>query len=87
MDRARTSSRRNQTTETLAVGGLLTRAETAELLRIKAGTLAQWAYRGVGPRFLRPDGGRALYRRSDLDAWLASGEVVPGVVGLVEVGK
>jgi len=65
-------------------GELLTRPEAAQVLRVKPGTLGQWAYRGCGPRFFRPDGGRALYRRADLDAWLAGGEVVPGRVGPAE---
>ena len=60
---------------------LLTRSEAASLLRVKPTTLSQWAYRGTGPRFFRPDNGRALYRRRDLDSWLAGGEVVPGCVG------
>jgi hypothetical protein len=63
---------------------LLTRPEAAALLRVKPATLGQWAYRGCGPKFLRPDGGRCLYRQSDLDAWLAGGEIVPGRVGLAE---
>ena len=60
---------------------LLTRPEAAALLRVKPATLGQWAFRGTGPRFFRPDNGRALYRRADLADWLAGGEVVPGRVG------
>ena len=64
-----------RTAEKLDVGSeLLTRPETAAILRVKVGTLAQWAFRGVGPRFFRPDGGRALYRRKDIEQWLADGE-------------
>jgi excisionase family DNA binding protein len=74
----------NTPIQKLAVSELLTRPEAAQVLRVKVGTLGQWAYRGVGPRFFRPDGGRALYRKSDLDAWLAGGEIVPGRVGLAE---
>jgi hypothetical protein len=61
---------------------LLTRTEAAHLLRVRSSTLAQWSWRGRGPRFFKPDGGRCLYRMSDLNAWLASGEIVPGVVGM-----
>jgi len=71
----------NTSVQKLPVGELLTRPEAATLLRMKPATLAQMAYRGVGPRFFRPDNGRALYRRADLDAWLAGGEIVPGRVG------
>lgn len=34
-------------------------------------TLAQWRSQGKGPPFLKI-GGRILYARADLDAWLAS---------------
>lgn len=34
-------------------------------------TLAQWRYRGEGPRYLKL-GGHVRYRRSDVDAWLES---------------
>ena len=36
-------------------------------------TFAQWASKGIGPRFVKP-GGKCWYFRSDLDAWLAGGE-------------
>jgi len=53
---------------------LLTRVEAAAMLRVQPTALAQWAHRGRGPRFFRPDGGRALYRKSDVEKWLSSGE-------------
>jgi excisionase family DNA binding protein len=56
---------------------LLHREEAAEYLRTPVATLAQWAYRGVGPEFFRT-GRRVLYRKSDLDRWLDAQRVVPG---------
>ncbi|MFT3797182.1 helix-turn-helix transcriptional regulator [Microbacterium sp.] len=50
---------------------ILTRAEVAELTRISLATLARWAGEGSGPKF-RKAGGRVLYRRSDVLAWLDS---------------
>ena len=34
-------------------------------------TLAQWAVKGVGPKFIKR--GRVWYYKADLDAWLQSG--------------
>lgn len=48
----------------------LTTAELAAELRRSAGTVRQWRYLGVGPAFI--PGGRVLYARSDVDAWLAA---------------
>lgn len=33
-------------------------------------TLANWRSLGIGPSFVKADGGGVLYRRVDLDAWL-----------------
>lgn len=41
----------------------------AEHLRIKAETLYQWRYRGIGPRGIKV-GGRLRYRPSDVAEWL-----------------
>lgn len=49
----------------------LTRAEAAEILRSSTDTLARWAYKGEGPRYVVTRG-KALYRRSDIEAWLLS---------------
>ena len=43
--------------------------KAAALLGIEVGTLANWRYRGVGPRFLRL-GGRVRYRLADLADYL-----------------
>jgi excisionase family DNA binding protein len=49
------------------------RTEAAEYLGISARTLEGWAVRGGGPRMLRL-GSRVVYRRRDLEAWLATRE-------------
>ncbi|RAV00670.1 DNA-binding protein [Mycobacterium colombiense] len=52
---------------------LLTPEETAEKLRTNPMALAQMRYRGTGPKFIKRGGkrgGRVLYRRSDIDAYL-----------------
>lgn len=49
------------------------RPEAAKYLGISARTLEGWAVRGGGPRMLKL-GARVLYRRRDLDSWLAARE-------------
>jgi len=50
-------------------GGLLTTAQLAELLQVPPRTIDDWAYDGVGPRFLKV--GRARrYARRDVERWL-----------------
>lgn len=52
--------------------------QAAPYIGTTPGTLAQWRYLGKGPKYLRLPGSRTiLYRKTDLDAWLDSGEVVP----------
>lgn len=48
-----------------------TRKEVSDYTRISMPTLARWAADGKGPRFRRA-GGRVLYRRADVLAWLDS---------------
>jgi excisionase family DNA binding protein len=50
---------------------LLTQAETAELLRLSERTLERWRVTGGGPVFVKL-GKRVLYRKADLDEWIAS---------------
>jgi excisionase family DNA binding protein len=50
---------------------LLTQAETAELLRLSERTLERWRVIGGGPAFCK-FGKRVLYRRTDLEKWIAS---------------
>jgi len=49
------------------------RPEAAHYLGISTRTLEGWAVRGGGPRMLKL-GSRVVYRRRDLDAWLADRE-------------
>jgi excisionase family DNA binding protein len=48
----------------------LTTDEAADLLRVPKATLYAWRHRGVGPASARV-GRRVLYRRADLDAYVA----------------
>ncbi|MFZ8758629.1 helix-turn-helix transcriptional regulator [Microbacterium sp. HMH0099] len=48
-----------------------TRDEVACFTRISKPTLARWAVEGKGPTY-RKAGGRVLYRREDVLAWLES---------------
>jgi excisionase family DNA binding protein len=58
----------------------LTTAEVAAWLGVPSATLGSWAFRGVGPRYIKI-GGLRKYRPEDVEAWLArqptGGEQVP----------
>lgn len=57
-------------------GELMRRKAAAARLGLRPQTLAAWASRGEGPPFVKV--GRSVrYRKSDLDAWLASRTVRP----------
>ena len=49
----------------------MTRKEAAALLRKSPQTLANWNSMGIGPKAVRPGGGQTLYRRGDVEAWVA----------------
>ncbi|MEI2415488.1 helix-turn-helix domain-containing protein [Orrella sp. JC864] len=53
--------------------GRMDRANAARYLGRAKGTLAAWAIQGKGPKYIKR--GRVWYRKEDLDAWLAAGEV------------
>jgi excisionase family DNA binding protein len=55
---------------------LLTLAEAAVYLRLSRQTLYGWRHLHRGPRSTSA-GGRVLYRRSDLDAWLDGNAIDP----------
>lgn len=55
---------------TTNVDELLTTAEVADIVRAPAGTLRYWRHRGIGPRHFKI-GRRVVYRRSELEAWIA----------------
>jgi hypothetical protein len=48
----------------------LTESEAAQVIRVSARTLRRWRVDGTGPPVAGYAGRRALYRRSDLLAWL-----------------
>jgi predicted DNA-binding transcriptional regulator AlpA len=50
---------------------LLTEPELAEILKRKRPTLANWRSKGIGPPYLRAGGRLVLYRRAEVEAWLA----------------
>lgn len=50
----------------------LTPGEAGEILRLAAGTLANWRVQGRGPKFQRM-GKRIRYARADVEAWLEAG--------------
>jgi len=54
----------------MALPEMMTRPEVAEHLRTPAATLAQWASKGYGPRFIKA-GRRALYPRSEVERFIS----------------
>jgi hypothetical protein len=48
----------------------LTEPEAAQVIRVSARTLRRWRVQGSGPPVAGYAGRRALYRRSELLAWL-----------------
>jgi predicted DNA-binding transcriptional regulator AlpA len=48
---------------------LASRTEVAGHLNVPEATLAQWAYKRIGPRYIRV-GRHVRYRWSDVEAWL-----------------
>jgi len=51
--------------------GRMNRKNTALYVGCSPKTLADWATKGIGPRYVMV-GGRAFYFRHDLDAWIGS---------------
>jgi predicted DNA-binding transcriptional regulator AlpA len=54
----------------LSTEELLNAVEVADITRNPAETIRYWRHIGKGPRWFKV-GRRVLYRRSDVDAWLA----------------
>ncbi len=50
----------------------LSDAQLCELMHVVPRTTARWRVSGDGPPFVRAGASRVLYRRSDVDAWLAA---------------
>jgi hypothetical protein len=61
--------------------GRMDRKNAAAYLGNAEKTLAQWACKGDGPRFIKR--GRVWYFKSDLDSWLNGGAVVRKPLELV----
>lgn len=61
----------------MAKSGLMTPPEVAEYLHVAEGTLTQWRYRGVGPKYLSISNAVVRYRETDLESWLAEKEQAP----------
>ncbi|WP_100466175.1 helix-turn-helix transcriptional regulator [Mycobacteroides abscessus] len=57
----------------MAESGLLTVKEVSELYRIEAGTLRYWRSVNVGPPSFNI-GRRVVYRRSEVERWIAEQE-------------
>ena len=58
---------------------LLNTTEVAAWIKRPVGTLWQWRVRGVGPRGFRVEGGQVLYRRTEVERWLAAQEAADKV--------
>ena len=58
---------------TILLDGRMTRRDAAKYLGLSEKTLAMYASRKTGPKFVKP--GRTFYFKSDLDAWVR-GETV-----------
>lgn len=67
---ARSISLRSATEERQSLGS---RPEVAEYLQVPVSTLAYWAMKGLGPKYVKV-GRIARYRWADVDAWLTEQE-------------
>lgn len=54
----------------------MTPPETADLCRVEVNTLAVWRIRRFGPKYVKM-GGRVLYERSAVLAWIESRTIEP----------
>lgn len=62
---------------------LITTKEAAAYLSLKPATLIRYRWQGIGPKYIRPGGGRAVrYSLTDLDAWIAANTVAGSVSGV-----
>lgn len=56
-------------------GSYMSTAEFAELVRRRPATIRRWRQDGFGPHGFRL-GGRVLYRRAEIESWIAESEQV-----------
>jgi predicted DNA-binding transcriptional regulator AlpA len=52
-------------------GRLLKPAEVADLLGTTTGTLAMQRYKGTGPKFVKINGSRVMYKPEDIEAFIS----------------
>jgi len=57
---------------------LITASDVKDQIGTSVNTLANWRSEGVGPKYIKV-GHMVKYRQSDIDAWLTSKTVTPGV--------
>jgi predicted DNA-binding transcriptional regulator AlpA len=55
-----------------AFGELLTDAQLCGLLQVDARTTLRWRNVGDGPPFVRVGTRRVMYRKADIEAWIAT---------------
>lgn len=60
--------------ETSTPDEFLTTREVASLYRLPEGTLRYYRQRGIGPASFKLGGRRIMYRRSEVDRWIAEQE-------------
>lgn len=61
----------------MAQSEYLRESQVAAAFSIPAGTLRSWRSLGTGPKFIRLAARSVLYRRSDVETWLAARTVTP----------
>lgn len=49
---------------------LLTPKQVAHRLAVPVGTLTNWRYHGVGPKYLKLNGTLVRYRAADVEEWI-----------------
>lgn len=47
-------------------------AAAAEQIAVTVQTLKRWRAKGIGPVYVRTEGGQVRYRPADLEAWLVA---------------
>ncbi|WP_075657392.1 helix-turn-helix domain-containing protein [Pseudochrobactrum sp. B5] len=65
-------NKRNLDPKFIARLDVMDAVEAAIYLRTSTSTLAKYRMYGDGPTFIRQSSRKTLYRKTDLDAWLAS---------------
>jgi hypothetical protein len=58
---------------TILPDGRMTRPDASRYLGLSTKTLAMYAVRGIGPKFIKR--GRVFYFQKDLDEWMNAGQM------------